>query len=275
MNGARIGITAARRAQEQAALVRSLGGVPCLGSSVDIDHPVSDDVMAEVIARVLEAPLDVAVFVTGVGARHLLDAATRLGVDGPLRAALRATRVVVRGTKPRRVLREFDIPIEWTAHPAESHIIREALVAEGPAGRRIMVQCAGSAPDVMITPLRDAGAEVIDVYPYNLDIPVDGAGALGLARDAAAGRLDALTFTSAHAVHGFVALVERAGMDLEAVGAGGALIVSVGPVTAAALVEHGLAVDVEPQTPRMGAMFHELAAALAGRETAGPQPDPV
>lgn len=275
MNGARIGITAARRAGEQAALVRSLGGVPCVGSSIDIDHPVSDEVMAGVIARVLEAPLDVAVFITGVGARHMLDAATRLGVDESLLAALRQTRVIVRGSKPRRVLRALDVPIEWTASPAESHVIREALVGENVTGRRIMVQCAGSAPDVMIAPLRDAGAEVIDVHPYDLDIPADGERALALARDAVAGRLGALTFTSAHAVHGFVALVERAGIDLEAVAAGGALIVSVGPVTGAALAEHGLVVDVEPQTPRMGAMFHELASALARRAAEGQRPTGV
>jgi uroporphyrinogen-III synthase len=263
MNGARIGITAARRADEQAALVRSLGGVPVIGSSVDIDHPVSDEVMAEVLTRVLEAPLDVAVFVTGVGARHMVDAATRLGVADALLAALRGTRVIVRGTKPRRVLRALDVPIEWTAHPAESHVIREALVGERPVGRRIMVQCAGSAPDVMVAPLREAGAQVIDVYPYNLDIPMDADGALALARDAIAGRLAALTFTSAHAAHGFVALMERAELALDALTAEGTMIVSVGPVTTAALGEHDIAVNVEPKTPRMGAMFHDLAAALA------------
>ncbi len=43
------------------------------------------------------------------------------------------------------------------------------------------------------------------------------AGPIDLARDAAAGRLDALTFTSAHAVHGFVALAERAGIEIETI----------------------------------------------------------
>ena len=57
MNGAQIGITAARRAEEQATLVRSLGGIPRLGPSVDVDHPVSDEVMRETLRRVLARPL--------------------------------------------------------------------------------------------------------------------------------------------------------------------------------------------------------------------------
>jgi uroporphyrinogen-III synthase len=265
MNGAQIGITAARRADEQAALVRSLGGVPQLGASVDIDHPVSDEVMGETLRGALASPLEIVVFVTGVGARHLLDAASRLGLEQALRQSLEAARVIVRGNKPRRVLREQMVPISWTALPAESRVIRDALLAEGVAGTRILVQCAGAAPDVMIGPLRGAGADVIEVHPYALDLPTDARGAVELAQAAAAGTLDALTFTSAHAVHGFVALAERAGVETEAIGVSGTLIVSVGPITRDALLEHGLPVHVEPETPRMGAMFHALATALGQR----------
>lgn len=266
MNGAQVGITAARRADEQANLVRSLGGVPLHGPSVDIDHPAPDDVLWATLDQMLAAPLDTAVFVTGVGARHLLDAAARTDVIEPLLAALRAARVVARGTKPRKVLREFAIPVEWTAHPAESRVIRDVLMSEPLTGTRILVQCAGASPDVMVAPLRAGGAEVVEAHPYEIDVPPDARGAIDLALAAVEGRLDALTFTSAHAVHGFVALAERAGIAVGAIGTAGALIVAVGPVTRDALLEHGLPVHVEPATPRMGAMFQALAAALSARK---------
>ncbi len=273
MNGARVGITAARRADEQAALVRSLGGVPHHGPSVDLDTPAPDALVRDALIAIGAAPLDIAVFVTGVGARHLLRAAERADLMAPVLAALRGARVIARGTKPRRVLRELDIPVDLTAHPAESRVIRDLLLAEPIAGRRIFVQCAGAPPDLMIAPLRAAGADVLEAHPYALDIPPDGRAALALAEDAVAGRLDALTFTSAHAVHGLVALAERAGIDVARIGTGGAVIVAVGPVTREALLEHGLPVHVEPQTPRMGAMFRALAAALAERSTAIAAPD--
>jgi uroporphyrinogen-III synthase len=117
----------------------------------------------------------------------------------------------------------------------------------------------------MNAPLRDAGATVVEAHPYDLDLPPDGAAAVALAEEAAAGRLAALTFTSANAVHGFAALVERAGVDLGAVAASGVVVAAVGPVTRAALASHGLPVHVEPATPRMGAMVQALAADLAAR----------
>ncbi len=270
MNGAVVGITAVRRANEQAALVRSLGGVPRNGPSIDIDVPAPDGVLREILCDLLAAPLDMAVFVTGVGTRHMLGAATREGMIEPVLAVLRATRVIARSPKPRKVLREFAIPIQWMSVPSESRVIRDALLTEPLAGRRILVQCAGAYPDVMIAPLRAAGADVLEAHPYEIDIPADGRAAVDLAEDAIAGRLDALTFTSVQAVYGFVAIAERAGVDIAAIGAGGALIVAVGPVTRDALLEHGLPVHVEPEITRMGAMYHALAAALAVRNRSRP-----
>ena len=262
MNGARIGITGTRRAAEQASLVRSLGGVPVHGPSIDRDVAAPDEDLRPALEALLEAPIDVAVMVTGVGTRHLVEAAGRQGLREPVLAALRAARVIARGTKPRRVLRELDVPVAWTAAPPESRVIRDALLGEQLAGRRILVQCAGGTPDLMIAPFRAAGATVVEAHPYALDVPPDGRAAVDLARDATEGRLDALTFTSAHAVHGFVALAERAGIDIAAIGAG-TLIVAIGPVTRDALRDHGLPVHVEPETPRMGAMFRATATALA------------
>lgn len=265
MRGARVGITAARRAEEQAALVVALGGVPRHGPSVDADRPAADEVLAAIVADVLAAPPEIAVFLTGVGARHLFRAAEREGALDALLAALGRARIIVRGGKPRRVMRERGIPVDWVAQPAEGRVIRDRLLAEGVRGRRILVQCAGAAPDPMIAPLRTAGAEVVAAHPYEIDMPPSSRGALELARDAAAGRLEALTFTSAHAVHGFAAVAERAGLDAADVVGAGVVVAAVGPVTRRALHDHGLPVHVEPATPRMGAMFQALAATLAAR----------
>src|SRR5205807_4299250 len=72
MNGARVGITAAGRAAEQAALVRSLGGVAVLGPALRPDAPAPDDRLAPTLDRVLASPLELAVFLTGVGAELTL-----------------------------------------------------------------------------------------------------------------------------------------------------------------------------------------------------------
>ena len=146
--------------------------------------------------------------------------------------------------------------------PPITTAVRDALLPEA-AGRRIVVQGFGPDPDVLVTPLRTAGADVVVVTPYASTMPDDTAPVAALAKEAAAGALAAVTFTSMQAVHQFVLIAEEAGVSADALRDSPALIVAVGPVTRQALLDEGIQVDVEPQTPRMGAMYQALAAHLA------------
>lgn len=261
-----IGITAARRADEQAALVRALGGIPRHGASIGVDQPALDDVIMAALLPALAEPLDIAVFLTGVGARHLFTAAGRSGHGDVLHRAITAARVVVRGSKPRGALRQLGVAPDWVADPAHTGVVQHHLLSGAPLrGRRILLQCAGAEPEPMADALQDAGARVFAVHPYAIGISRDTRRAENLARDTAAGRLDALTFTNARAVEGFIAIAERAGIDLDAIASGSVTIAAVGPSTAGVLRAHGLTVAVEPDTPRMGAMYRALIDHLGRR----------
>ncbi|MBI2684529.1 MAG: uroporphyrinogen-III synthase [Actinobacteria bacterium] len=262
MNGARVGITAARRALEQAALVRSLGGIPVLGASLVADAPKPAAVVVPSIVEVLGAPIDVAVFLTGVGARLVVSVADEAGLGPALRSRLSGAWVVARGPKPRAVLRELGIRIDWVADPPHAPVIAARLEARGTGGKRIFVQGYGQVVGEDLN-LAGSGATVISTSPYAAAVPGDTLPALRLAREAKSGELDALTFTSAQAAVQFVEIAERGGVDVSAIRAGGALISAVGPVTRAALVAHGLTVDCEPEVPRMGAMYRALALRIA------------
>lgn len=264
MNGARIGITAARRAEEQASLVRSLGGVPVLGAALHADTPRSDEVLSGAVDAMLSEPADVVVFLTGVGAGVLFDAAARMGHEDRFRAFLSAATVVGRGTKPRRTLRRLGIEPDRVIDPPVTTAVRDALVPDA-AGKRIVVQGFGPEPLELIEPLRAAGADVLHVSPYASTMPDDPEPAAHLARSAASGELAALTFTSVQAARQFLEIAESAGVPVEALRDAATLIVAVGPVTRQALQDEGLPVDVEPETPRMGAMYQALASRLTSR----------
>lgn len=262
-----IGITAARRADEQAALVRTLGGVPRHGATIDVDQPAPDDAIAASLGPALDAPLDIAVFLTGVGARHLFAAAERTGHAEALHRAVATARVVVRGGKPRGALRQMDVAADWVAEPAQTRVVEEHLLSGADLrGRRLLVQCAGAEPEPMVAALEGAGARVFAVHPYAIGATRDVRRAADLARDAAEGRLDALTFTNARAVEGFVAIAEREGVDLDAIASGPVVVAAVGPSTGGALRAHGLPAAVEPDTPKMGAMYRALMDHLARRD---------
>lgn len=263
-----VGITAARRADEQAALVRSLGGMPLMGPTVGVDRPAPDAAIVADLLAALSPPPDVAVFLTGVGARHLLGAADRGGLGADLRRALSCARVLVRGAKPRAALRDAGVRHDWITPGSRTSEVRDHLLAGGVRGLRVLLQCAGEEPEPMAAALAAAGARVRTVHPYAIAPARDVARAMALARAAGGGLLDAVTFTNARAVSGFVAVAERAGVDLGRIAAGRTLVASVGPATSAALRAAGLPPAVEPSTPRMGAMYGDLARLLRGEVAA-------
>lgn len=262
MRGARVGITAARRAAEQAALVRALGGEPVIGSSLATDPPAPDEQVVPRLQIALARPIDIAIFLTGAGVRLAEEVARRHDLWDPMRRALEGAHVVARGPKPRAALRDAGIPIAWVADPPRTSLIAETMGARDLTGCRVLVQGFGPEPDELVARLRAAGASVIVVCPYGAGLPQDGAPAQELARDAAEGRLDAVSFTSALAVRQWAALAEAAGVAPGDLRRSPTLFASIGPVTRRAMREEGLRVDVEPEIPRMGAMYRELARRL-------------
>lgn len=267
MNGAHVGITAHRRAIEQARLVESLGGVPVLAPTLEADVPRRTRRLEHELVAVIEAPIHVAVFLTGIGVRLVFEAAARCGVEQLLRERLARSEVVARGPKPRRELRGLGVRIDWSADPASTLLIRDRLLAERRSARRILIQAFAEPPDVLTGPLAAAGAECLVVTPYSLDWPEDAGPAQRLARQAAGGSLDAITFTTARAGQQFVAIAESAGVGVDDLRRGGALIAAVGRVTRAALEAEGVVVHVEADPPRMGALYRAVATALAAGAT--------
>lgn len=262
MKGARIGITAARRAPEQAALVRTLGGVPVVGPALRADPPTPDAELVPLLRTALSQPVDLAVFLTGAGARLTDAAARRHGMGDLLRTALAGAEVVARGPKPRAALREIGIDPRWVADPPRATAIAERLGARDLTGARVLVQGFGPEPAQLVARLRDAGASVVVVCPYGAGMPDDPGPARALAGAVARGELAAVTFTSSLAVRQWSELAEAEGVDGEALRRSPTLFVSVGPVTRQAMLEEGLRVDVQPETARMGAMYRALARRL-------------
>jgi uroporphyrinogen-III synthase len=137
------------------------------------------------------------------------------------------------------------------------------LAGLGVAGCRVVVQRDGGDP-LLADGIRALGADVIDVPVYRWHLPDTTTPALRLIEAACAGRLDAVTFTSAYAVGSTFSLAPDPDA-LRAALAGPAVAVAVGPVCAAALRRHGVEAVVEPVRARLGAMVKALVAALEAR----------
>jgi uroporphyrinogen III methyltransferase/synthase len=154
-------------------------------------------------------------------------------------AALAARPVAAIGPATAAALSERGITPALVPPQFVAESVVAALAARGALrGARILLPRAEQARDALPDGLRALGA-VVDVIPVyrTLAATTDGA---DLAAQLAAGRVDAVTFTSSSTVQHFVELVGREA----AVGSRYAAAV-IGPVTAATAREMGLPVAIE------------------------------
>jgi uroporphyrinogen-III synthase len=222
----------------------------------------------------LASRVDVVVFLTGVGAKMLLEVAETRFDRETLLAALRRVTVAVRGPKPVAVLREWDVPIAIRA--AEPNTWRELVsaleAAEAIAGRQIAVQEYGRSNTELYQELSRRGAVVEPVPVYRWTLPEDTAPLRAAVGETIGGRFDVLLFTSAHQLDCVLEVAEDAGVReawLEA--ARLCVIASIGPTASEALRESGLPVDVEARPTRMGQLVRaaiEAAPAILAAKRA-------
>jgi uroporphyrinogen-III synthase len=244
-----------------AELVRRRGAEP-LSAPAMRELPLAESpAVVELAARLQRGEIDLAIFLTGVGTRLLVELLETRGVTRErLSAVLSSIVTVVRGSKPRAVLAELGV--RPTVAVSEPNTWRELLAAVDAWGsleaKRVAVQEYGVENPELIAALQDRGARVLRVPIYRWALPAD----LGPLREAihrlATGAIDIALFTSATQVEH---LFRVAASDAGAVCAGlaAAVVGSIGPVCSQALERRGVLADVEPEHPKMGRLVHAVA----------------
>ncbi len=246
--GRRIAILEHRELDRLGGMLEAQGALTLRCPLVAIaDAPDPAPVLAW-LNRFVEAPPDDLVLMTGEGLRRLRGFADRAGLEPAFRGALGQVRTVTRGPKPARALREIGLVSGLRAERPTSEGVVAALAQGALRGRRVAVQLYPGAPPMLVDFLADAGALPDPVWPYVYLPAVGGDAIRGLIAEMAAGRIDAVAFTSAAQIVQLLALARgaRATARLRA-----ALqrtkIAAVGPVVAAELERQDLPVAIMPR----------------------------
>ncbi|HUP84407.1 MAG TPA: uroporphyrinogen-III synthase [Acidimicrobiales bacterium] len=267
LQGLTIGITADRRADEQARMFEQRGA-RVLHGPVLRTAPVDDQQGARMaMAALLRDPPDVLVANTALGIRTWLSLADGWGVTDDLVTVLSQGYVTARGPKAAGALLTIGVAVDWQAPSAVLDELVDHLLERGVSGRRIALQVDGGQTPAAVARLRAAGAEVVEIATYRWTLPKDRGPALRLVDAACNGGVDALTFTAAPAVHNLFALADEAGAgdELRAALDGPVLTMCVGPVCRRAALDRGVASAREPTMARLGGMVKSLADELDAR----------
>jgi uroporphyrinogen-III synthase len=259
-----------RRAAEMSRLIENYGGQPVSAPAMR-EVPLAENENAVAFARGLIAgQFDLVIFLTGVGARALLQIITEARLAEPFLQALGRVEVAARGPKPLAVLREWKVPVALTApEPCTWRELLGVLVDSHPRlnGLRVVVQEYGVSNVDFVAALRERGAIVKEVAVYHWELPEDTDPLRATVSAVIGKQIDVALFTTGvQAVHLFRIAEEMGVREKLRAALRNVVIASIGPATSETLQNLGLPVDLETSHPKMGILVKEAAeqsAALA------------
>ena len=256
--------------RELALFVRMLEerGATCLACPLVAIHDAPDPApVAAWIERFIAAPCDDLILLTGEGLRRLVALAARRDLRDAFIAALAKSRRITRGPKPVRALREIGLDSDLSAGEPTSGGVIQVLSGLDLRARRVGVQLyPDSAHEALLGRLKQASARVDPVLPYIYASSAEDAAVVAAIDEMAAGKVDAIAFTSAPQLRRLSAVAEKSGRT-EALREGltRVVVAAIGPVVAAELQKLGVEPSVFPagETYFMKPLARALAEAFA------------
>ena len=213
-----------------------------------VDSPDEAGVLAW-IDRLIGTPTNLVVFYTGEGVERLVGFARRAGREAPFVAALARTPKLTRGPKPKRALKALELEPEYTAaEPTTAGMIEAASGIATPL-RRVALQLYSQDQDRQLAGYFERrGAAVDAVAPYVYASKADDERVGALIEELAAGRVDAIAFTSKAQVQRLLELARKRGLEAALrSGLKRTKVAAIGPVVAAELDSAEISVDAMPE----------------------------
>jgi len=264
LSGFRVGVTAARKAEEQINLLERRGAQVVWAPALSVDpNRVDAGALRVVTEQIIGQKIDMFLATTGIGTRTWFDAAEEWGLLDRLLETLGGAEILARGPKSVGAIRRRGLRELWAPESEEFDDVLEHLRGRDLTGKRIVVQEHGQSLSMVAHALTRQGAEVINVVVYRVESAADPEPMFRLVETLTDGELDAVTFTSAPAVAAFMQAAGSVGLRDEVVAAFQADVVAacVGPVTAAAFEMWGVPTMI-PDRSRTAAMVKMLQTEL-------------
>ena len=182
--------------------------------------------------------------------------------------ALKGPRLCTVGPGTAERLRRYSVVADVLPDEYRAESVRAAIEAQGSlTGARVLLPRSDIGREVIADQLRSAGAVVTDVIAYRTVLDeLQREGDPDVYGMMLQGRIDIVTFTSASAVRNFVRVY---GADQVADLLKNTIVAVIGPVTAEAARQSGIAVTVQPESYTMAGLVDAIAAHFSPATTAG------
>jgi uroporphyrinogen III methyltransferase/synthase len=241
------------QAHELSDMLRRLGAEPIVIPAIEIVPPEDFGPLDELLRQASGA--DWLVFTSTNAVSAVVARLWELGLD--LRA-LAGPRLAAVGARTAQGLEEQRLRVDLMPADYTTEALACALIAQGVAGKKVLIPRSAQGTELLSDALCQAGAEVL-VAPAYRTLPV-AANAERLREAVSSGRLDAVVLTSSSCVRSLVRAVGPEGL---AILRRGAIIACIGAVTAETARTCGLEPTVVATESSAAGIRDVLVAALA------------
>ena len=206
-----VGCFESRRGTDMAALIAKYGGVARVSPSLREVEIRENPSAKTFIHELLTGNIDVVIFLTGVGFKHLLTAVEKIVPRQRYLDALTDVVTICRGPKPTAAMKEVGLtPTHRVPEPNTWRDLLATIDAGIPIyNQGIALQEYGKSNTSLIGGLESRGARVLQVRVYEWELPEDIAPLEANVKALAAGELDVILFTSAHQAVNLITIAQR------------------------------------------------------------------
>lgn len=258
MAGKTVALAGPRKSEEMKTLVEKMGGVALLRPAQGTVF-LDDAELRAGIESWLSSPPDWTLLTTGMGLDALYQMAEEMGVAGQLHELLAASQIAARGYKTVNALKKRGLtPVVRDDDGSTEGLIR-SFAPYSLKGKKVLLQLHGDPAPRLVDWLQEQGAHVRQLLPYK-HVPPETKDLEDLVNDIVQRRVHAVAFTSGPQIRFLAEYVRGRGAMDEVLAAfqSDIIAVSVGKVTAQAMLEEGIERIVMPTEERMGSMMVEL-----------------
>lgn len=266
--------------RELSRLVEKHGGNPvCVPALREVPASSREATLA-LVEDLVQARHEVVIFMTGLAASLLFEAAEQGGRRQALVTGLSRVTVVARGPKPTAALRGFGVPPTLTARePFTSAELIDALSGLPLGGRRVLLFHYGERSATLAETLRARRVQLEERWLYRWLMPEDTRALERLVTALLAGEVDALVITCQVQFRHLLEVANRLSLGPALLDTlrQQVVVAAMGPTCHAILQLHGVPVDVMPEQPKMGPLVRSLMLHLEHLRVpaAGPAAQPV
>ncbi|MCW4048118.1 MAG: uroporphyrinogen-III synthase [Candidatus Bathyarchaeota archaeon] len=247
------------QSMETAEHIEKLEGIPYMIPILEITTPVDKKELHGFIDTIIDEAINTLIFLSVNSVHILFEEAQNLDLLSNLLDSVNRMKVIAIGTKTQQVLREQGIVYVTIPDRHTTDGVIECL-GEDLTNSIIGIPRSSKADNELVAFLTEKGAKVHEVIAYISKAPEDTSKVKPFIDDLKAGKIDAVTFTSASTAINLITLTEKLGLvdelrkSLDQV-----LVAAIGPKTEGTLTDLGFRVDVVPKIYSIEAMISALA----------------